>query len=412
MVIHYDSQQATLPPIAIQPTQQAPNHPSYERVLQSWSISENQGSITLREFVSSPSQPLHINCEHLVELLGDAQHDYTEFGRWVFNQATVLLANIPPDSSYIDNNDWSHTAKYLFCGACFTPQPARSVLDKIDGYAHAEALVQRAVNFCEMSHSLGTTPLIVRGIIASNLRAWAESGNLDSFHFHPTALCSQPFAALLAHCSEMELARGNANGTSKPGIRLSTPYAINEQFCKASSPEEFLLWAFTHEAHLPRPDLSHKIRALLADRVGGSGGSYQELTPPAVPSDIEQLSGSAPALSTPPTLDVRRGIYVDVFGTLIHHDGTPNTALVKVLRDLMHQTPARPVFLVSDSQEEEVHSALSFLGEAPTLLMKEDLHGKELECLIDNCEPGPQGLHARHYFSPEQAVELADHLTD
>jgi len=68
------------------------------------------------------------------------------------------------------------------------------------------------------------------------------------------------------------------------------------------------------------------------------------------------------------------------------------------------------VYVVSDSQDEEIERALSSLGELPTIIHKDKLEGCELECLVDNSEPGPQGLQAREYLSPDRAVEVAAKL--
>jgi hypothetical protein len=72
--------------------------------------------------------------------------------------------------------------------------------------------------------------------------------------------------------------------------------------------------------------------------------------------------------------------------------------------DLWKSTTKCPVYLVSDSQSDEVEKALEFLPEMPPLLPKEALYGKELEYLIDNCEPEGQGLHAKRHLLPEAVV--------
>ena len=389
-----------------QPEDEKSSHRSYDRVHENWATSEERGSLTLREFVSSPDQPLHINCDHLVELLGDAQNDATDFGRWVFDQASSILANIQPDASYIGNNDFSHTAKYLFCAACFKP-PLRSVLDHSDNLATATELVDRAVSFCEMSQSLGTTPLIIRGIIASNIRAWVERGKIDSFHFRPDSLNSEGFSKLLVHAREQESERALARPVPSASGMMSSPQALNEQFCAVTTPRQFLMWAFAHNVALPVPELADQLKKLLAAHLGDEATHFPFLLAPkgddrGSPNSTQPFEG--------PSIEFRRGVYVDVFGTLINHDGSPNHRLIQVLKDLMTHVPPRPVFLVSDSQDEEIDRALSFLDERPPVIHKDSLYASELEYLIDNSEPHPQGLHARHHLLPDQAVAQGKRL--
>lgn len=391
-----------------QPEGSNPSHRSYDRVQENWEKSEDRGALSLREFVVSPQEPLHINCEHLVELLGDAQDDSSDFGRWVFDEAANVLANIPPDASYIDNNDFSHTAKYLFCAACFEP-PLRSVLNHPESLGKAEALVDRAVAFCEMSQSLGTVPLIIRGMIASNMRAWVEQGRIDSFYFHPESLRSAKFVQLIEHAAEQESAQAaGRTGRSSSGT-VTAPHLINQRFSSAETPAEFLLWAFAHRVALPVPDLVDRLKELLICHLGDDARRYPFLAERRA-DDSCSLPQKSPA--TTPVLDFKRGIYVDVFGTLIHHDGTPNYRLVQVVKDLMNHKPPRAVYLVSDSQDEEIGRALWFLDERPPVLHKDALYGSELEYLIDNSAPDPQGLHVRHHFLPEQAVEQAAWLVE
>jgi hypothetical protein len=386
------------------------NHPyrSYDRVHENWAKSEDRGVLSLREFVVSPEQPLHINCDHLVELLGDAQHDSSDFGRWVFDEAATVLANIPPEASYIDNNYFSHTAKYLFCAACFKP-PLRSVLDHPESLGKAAALVDRAVTFCEMSQSLGTVPLIIRGVIASNMRAWGEQGSIDSFYFNPESLRSPKFVRLIEHATKRENAQAAARPVPSSRATVTAPHLINQRFSSAGTPEKFLLWAFAHRVALPVPELVGRLKELVVDHLGEDARRYSFLTERRA-DDSGSLPQKCPA--TTPVLDFRKGIYVDVFGTLIHHDGTPNYRLVQVVKDLMHHNPPRAVYLVSDSQDEEIARSLSFLDERPPVIHKDSLCGSELEYLIDNSAPDPQGLHVRHHFLPQQAVEQAAWLVE
>lgn len=376
------------------------NHPPYDRIRESWLASLDSGTFTLRDFVSSPQEPLHINCDRLVELLGDAQHDASEFGQWVFRQAASLLAEIEPDTSYIDNNDFTHTAKYLFVGTCFT-SPARSVLDDKESWLEADRLITRAVSFCETSHSLGTMPLLIKGVIASNVRAWADTGDIGSFCFKPQSLSSASFQGLLDHACDVEARKGEAI-SSKASSR---PMEMIHRFCAASSPPEFLLWALSQKSSLPLPEVAPSLRRLLAASLGEGARAYTFLA-----GELEKGCEPQAPEATRAVLEFRSGVYVDVFGTLIHHDGSPNLRLVQVVKDLMTLTPRVPVYVVSDSQDEEIERALSFLDELPTIIHKDKLEGCELECLIDNSEPGPQGLRAREYLSPDRAVEAATKL--
>ena len=379
-----------------------PHHSSYDRIHEAWASSQDKGALSLRAFISSPEQPLHINCEHLAELLGDAQHDPSPFGRWIFDQAATILAEISPDASYIDNNDFSHTAKYLFVGACFS-SPAQSLIDDAASGELAERLVNRAVTFCESSHSLGTMPLVIKGIIASNIRAWGATGVIESFLFKPSGLSSADFHRLLHPASEREERHAvvPASKTASFAMRMC------ERFCTAASPAEFLLWAFSHNVALPAPELAPILKRALAAHLGDSAKNH----PCLAESLVQEIPEKRQEVSTT-ALEVKRGIYVDVFGTLIHHDGTPNYRLAQMVTDLMRHDPPRQVYLISDSQDEEIERALAFLDPRPTIVHKDELQGSELECLIDNCEPTPQGLHVRHYLSPEEAVAQATGLVE
>jgi hypothetical protein len=378
------------------------NHPPYERIRECWLASRDSGALRLRDFISSPQEPLHINCDRLVELLGDAQHDASEFGTWVFKQAAALLAEIEPDTSYIDNNDFTHTAKYLFVGACFT-SPARSVLGDEVSRLIAEPLITRAVSFCETSQSLGTMPLLIKGVIASNVRAWAETGDIRSFWCKPQSLTSASFQGLLDHACDVEARKGEAT----PSKVSSRPMEMIHRFCAASSPSEFLLWALSQKSSLPLPEVAPSLRRLLAAALGEGARGY-----PFLAAELEKGGEIQPPKVARAVLEFRPGLYVDVFGTLVHHDGSPNLRLAHVVKDLMKRTPRVSVYLVSDSQDEEIERALSFLDELPTIIHKDKLEGCELECLIDNSEPGPQGFQAREYLSPDRAVEVAAKLLE
>lgn len=387
---------------SISSEQASTRHRSYDRIREAWLSSQDQGEISLREFVASPTEPLHISCEHLVELLGDAQSDPSEFGRWVFRQAALILAEISPDASYIDNNDFSHTAKYLFVGACFS-SPTRALLDDSEARGDAARLVEHAVAFCEGSQSLGTTPLLIKGIIASNIEGWVAQGSVEDFFFKPESLQSPLFQQLLSHAREHHERRAMRGPAGVSPSSLSTC----ERFCAAHSPIDFLVWALGNNVTLPKPELLPSLKRILAGALSHQAPEYSFLRDlPAA----DQIKPERPSERV--ALELRRGIYVDVFGTLIQHDGTPNYRLAQVLKDLIRHKPSRPVYLVSDSQDEEIERALSFLEEKPIILSKDQLHGSELEYLIDNSEPDPQGLHARHYLSPDQAIAQARRLVD
>lgn len=371
------------------------HHTSYDRIHESWRLSRDEGTCSLQDFVSSPQEPLHISCDRLVEVLGDAQHDSSDFGAWAFKQGAAILSEIEPDSSYIDNNDFTHTAKYLFVGACFS-SGARSVLDDAQSRPVAERLLDRAIAFCEQSQSLGTMPLVIKGIMASNIRAWAESGDLKTFVGKPKSFTSAGFQKLIHHASEVEVEKLAA--VSRP---ITGSMSMIERFTGASSPTEFLLWAFSRNVPLPIPEALPQLRRALSASLGDQAQNYPFL---AQKAELTARPGEASGFHVP--LELRQGIYVDVFGTLIHHDGSPNLRLAQVITDLMREDPSRRVFLVSDSQDEEIERALAFLNPLPSIVHKDNLEGCEIEYLIDNSEPGPQGLHARNYLPPERAGDL------
>ncbi len=365
---------------------------SYAMVEAEWRQSHDVASATLREFVASPTEPLHINLERLVELLSEAQRDSSPFGAWIFREGARTLASIPHDASFIDNNDFSHAAKYLFCGACFKP-PQRSVLDDVASLHDATALVDRAVRFCESSRSLGTTPLIIRGIVVTNMRRWVESGRLDEFYYKPANLTSSEFLNLVRTQSGDEVVR--SFGSQSP--RVTAPQRLNLGFCEATSPAEFLLWVFENKLTMPLPELHAGLRDLLVSHLGEDLTRYPFLNRTETRSD--------PITQSADTVEFSPGYYFDVFGTLIAHDGAPNVRLIQLMMDLRAKGRSSHAFLVSDSQPEEVAKALAFMPDHPPLLYKEDLRSRELEFLIDNSDPTGQGLHARRHLLPDQAVE-------
>jgi hypothetical protein len=375
-----------------EPNARAVGSHSYLLIEESWRISAVRGRATLEELVSSPQAPLHINLERLVDVMSDAQRDSSPFGAWLFQEAARTLASICPDASLIDNNDFSHAAKYLFCGACFRP-PSRSVLDNRESLHEATALVDRAVTFCESSQSLGTTPLIIRGIAVTNMRRWVEAGSLAEFYFKPSSLTSSAFLGLIRTQSMDEVARC----LGSTSLRVTAPHRLNREFCEADSPAEFLLRAFEHNLTMPVPELHAALRELLVRHVAEGLSRYPFLT-----REVPSATGTYHSTDR---IDFAPGYYFDVFGTLIDHDGTPNARLIQLITDLRAKSAASPVFLVSDSQPGEVAKALSFMPELPPLLYKEDLRSKELEFLIDASGPSGQGLHARQHLLPDQAVE-------
>lgn len=365
--------------------------PSYDHLRQLWSNPRSQSDLSLRPFVLTPGSPPRLDVDYLVKLMGEAQRDPSPFGAWVFEQSARILLDTEPNPSYVDNNEFTHAAKYLFLGACFNP-PFRTLLDTPDTVPLATSLVNLASAFCESSSSLGTTPLIIRSIMVVNLRDWVERRDLAEFSFKPQGLAATGFLDLVrAQTIQEERERPPAESG-----RISAPFRLNQAFCEASSPVEFLLWVFEKNIVVPRSELLPDVRRLLVEYLGPHAARYPFLASGDA-SHGERVSKS-------PQREFAPGYYFDVFGTLIHHDGTPNTRLIQRMIDLWKGNVKRPVYLVSDSQPEEVKRALAFLTEMPPLLPKESLYGRELECLIDNCGPEGQGLRAKHHLSPEVAV--------
>ena len=365
---------------------------SYARIEDDWRQSDEVATATLREFVASPTEPLHSNLERLAEILSEAQRDSSVFGTWIFREAARTLASIPHHASFIDNNNFSHAAKYLFCGACFKPRQ-RSVLDDVASLREATAVVDRAVQFCESSRSLGTTPLIIRGIVVTNMRRWVDSGELEDFYYKPGSLISSEFLGLLRRQSGDEVVRSFGS----PSPRVTAPHRLNLGFCEATSPTEFLLWVSENKLTMPLPELHSGLHSLLAAHLGERASHFPLLS--QTEPHLDRITQSADKMEFFP------GFYFDVFGTLIGHDGAPNVRLIQLMTDLRAQGSSSRVFLVSDSQPEEVARALSFIPDHPPLIYKEDLRSRELEFLIDNSNPNGQGLHARRHLLPDQAVE-------
>ena len=379
-----------------------PTNSVYERVRDLWRHSSENGSIALHEFLapSEPEVPIHY--DQLVQLLGGGQFDQSPFGAWVFEQAARALSSIPADTCAGHNTEYSHAVKYLFLGACAQPTPHRSLLDASHNFPLAERLVDISVSFCEQSHSLGTALISVRGIIASNIRTWASSRDISTFLFHPRSLASPEFLTLVEDARLQSLQRTPSTRENNTDTPTSDPYAICLHFCAAKSPEEFLGWAVANRVRLPLSECFEAIQAALT-----KSGNLANLHL----GGISTRQGTEHSNNTHCDLTYRPGIYVDVFGTIIQHDGNPNLRLITLVRDLMQQKPYREVFLVSDSEHAELAAALQPVGEPlPPVIRKEELRNHELEVLIDNCEPEAQGLHARMYFQPREAIDAAARL--
>ena len=329
--------------------------------------------------------------DRLVALISEAQRDSSPFGGWVFEQAARILLETKPTESYIANNEFSHALKYLFMGACCKPA-LRTIVDSPSTIPLATALIDLACAFCERSESLGTTPLIVRAVMLINMEYWREHRSLSDFFLKPKCLTSPAYLELL----RAQTAHEEKGGQRSESGRISAPFRLNQMFCEATSPSQFLLWVFESNVVVPRYEPLGELRRLLVSNLGEDADRYPFLTI----GDGVPEKGPSPAVQQ----EVAPGYYFDVFGTLINHDGAPNTRLIQRMLDLWKSNPTCPVYLVSDSQSDEVKRALKFLPEIPPLLPKDALYGKALECLIDNCEPEGQGLHAKRHLLPEAAV--------
>jgi hypothetical protein len=251
----------------------------------------------------------------------------------------------------------------------------------------------RAVEFCERSGSLGTTAVTLNGIIASNLRQWEKTGDISSFYFRPACLRSAYFLKLLAEATKHE---AQSATTLLTGVTPSTARATTERFCLCETPADFLEWALLSKKTIPLRHLATKLETTLRIHRTSAGS----------PIPLPQITADLFASTTlEPTREFRPGVFIDVFGTLIQN-GAPNQPLVDVMQTLIRSAPTRPVFLVSDSDPDDVEAALSSLPRPhPPVVAKSSLEGSELECLIDNDEPDPQGLCARRYLTPQKAVE-------
>lgn len=364
---------------------------SYDHIRESWNTSRVAEGLSLGEFVRLPDGSGRIDADRLVALISEAQREPSAFGACIFNAAARLLLETQVTESYLDNNEFSHTAKYLFMGVCFKPA-LRTLLDTPDAVPLATSLVNMCCEFCERSHSLGTTPLIVRAVMASNIEHWVAGGALTEFFFKPSGLMSPGFQDLLRAQTAHEETEHSTNNST----RMVAPFRLNQAFCEATAPAQFLLWVFENKVPLPRSQALPELRSLLADHLGEESARYPFLHSNNSPRESGEVQAAR--------REVAPGVYFDVFGTLVYHDGTPNTRLVQRMMDLWRSEANRPVFLVSDSQPQEVRRALSFLSELPPLLSKEALQGKELECLIDNASPEGQGFQASRHLSPDEAL--------
>ncbi len=366
---------------------------AYDHMRESWNTSRAPEGLSLDEFVRLPDGSRRIDSDRFVSVISEAQRDASAFGAWIFNEAARLLLETQVTDSYLDNNEFSHAAKYLFLGVCFKPA-LRTLLDTPDAVPLATSLVNMCCEFCERSHSLGTTPLIVRAVMASNIEHWVAGGALTEFFFKPSGLMSPGFQALL----RAQTAHEQTEHSTTDSTRTLAPFRLNQAFCEATSPARFLLWVFENKVPFPRSQALPELRRLLADHMGEESARYPFLHSNNSPRESGEVQAAR--------REVASGFYFDVFGTLVNHDGTPNTRLVQRMMDLWRSEANRPVFLVSDSQPQEVRRALSFLSELPPLLSKEALQGKELECLIDNASPEGQGFQASRHLSPEEALRV------
>ena len=365
--------------------------PSYEQIREVWNGAPTSNTLSLRQFIRSPDGSEPMDLDRLVALIGEAQRDSSPFGGWVFEQAGLILFETKPTESYIANNEFSHALKYLFLGTCFKPA-LRTIVDSPSTIPLATALIDLGCAFCERSRSLGTTPLIVRAVMHLNMEHWRERRSLSDFFLKPKCLTSPAYLELL----RAQTAHEERGGQRSQSGRVSAPFRLNQMFCEATSPSKFLLGVFESNVVVPRYESLGELRRLLVSYLGEDAGRYPFLTR----GDGVPEKGPSPAVRR----ELAPGHYFDVFGTLINHDGTPNTRLIQRMLDLWKSNPTCPVYLVSDSQSDEVKRALGFLPEIPPLLPKDALYGKELECLIDNCEPEAQGLHAKRHLFPGDAV--------
>jgi hypothetical protein len=388
---------SALPPpqAATAPQQDHAAHPCYLRLFAIWSAMKDRSPLRLVDFLGLSQESTHPNYSALRDLIGDAHFDRSPLGQWIFEQAATILADVTPTQSIADNNEWSHVTSHLFRGSAITPTPHRSLLDHADSRPLAEKLLQRSVQFCESSNSLGTTAVSLRGIVASNLRAWVQSGDMSSFYFRPNCLRSPQLARLLADESAHEASTPHLALPSSVSRRTTAPRATIERFCRAATPREFLSWAFSQNLTPVLPHLAEPLQALLA-----ANSAARKTTP-----ETEQTSSPATlSAAVTPKFNLRPGVYIDVFGTLIQ-EGSPNLRLVQLVHDLMRQNPSRPIFLVSDSAAEDLARELALLPRPlPEVVAKDELETCELELLIDDTEPDIQGLHVRRYLTPEEAI--------
>lgn len=386
--------QQDIPTIQLQSAPEHANHPLYLRIFTVWSKIADKTALSLGDFFPPPNSTGHPNYDQLVEIVGDAHYDRSDFGRWVFEQAAELLAEVRPTSSMADNNAWSHAASHLLRGSAFHPNPHRSLLDHPEARSVAEKLFSRAVEFCEHSGSLGTTAVSLRGVIASNVREWARTGDIESFYFHPSCLQSNRFRELLREATEHE---AQSADQLRAATTLSTARATSERFSLSQTPAEFLEWALSEKGALPLRHLAAPLGTILRVHSTPTDGH-----PP-----LPRITEDPPPPSASPIRSFKAGIFIDVFGTLIQ-DGVPNVPLVRLVQALLSQTPPRQVFFVSDSDPDDIERALSTLPRPlPQILAKTSLEAFELECLIDNDEPDSQGICARRYLTPAQAVQQA-----
>jgi hypothetical protein len=383
----------------------------YADVRNIWEHSPSEARKHLQAITAGDSNALHIDYTNLMHLLRSAiidRSDDAHFPDWVFARCAEVLVSVTPDRSALDNESWSHAVAYLFRGAAYTPLSQRSILDHPQNHDLATSLMSKAVGFAELSDSLGAIAVLSRGIIASNVRWWVDSNQITSFFFRPPALRSPLFSHLLEHQVELEKDTDLTGPRPPTGERrlLSMPFALLQRFCTASNPASFVHWALSNHIAMPLPQSVALLEPLVARSDAGYLKEYENLTSPPFASHAGgQTTGVIP-------LELKKGIFIDVFGTLIDpNDGSVNEGLLRLIKGLMTQTPPRPVFLVSDSPPDELKRVLGAVTVClPPILAKSDLQSTLLEWLIDDSDPEAQNLHALNYLPPEKGVAMAPAL--
>jgi hypothetical protein len=378
--------EASLPP-AHEP------HSLYVRIFTVWEKINDRSYLSIKDFLTTEEEEHLPNYDRLVQLIDDAHYDRSEFGRWIFEQAASFLSEIPASASANENIQWSHAASHLLRGSAIHPTPHRSLLDDPPLHPSAKRLMERAVEFCELSGSLGTTAVTLNGVIASNLNEWAKTGDITAFYFRPEYLRSARFLELLKEASDHE-ARVTTSRLSN--TTASSARATVEKFCRSDTPAEFLERALLSKRTIPLRHLAAPLETILRIHCSAVGAPVPL---PYIPADLFASE------SLEPTKKFVPGVFIDIFGTLIQ-DGEPYQPLVEIMRELLRSPSSPPVFLISDSDQRDIDAALSTLPRPlPPVIPKSSLSYVQLEYLIDNDEPDPQGLSARYHVHPLDAVK-------